>query len=74
MSSAYTFIGLSLSIGRVAETGDFKGSVTGVTIGTVTQTEKIWRFLQAIGTFAFAYSHPIVLFEIQVIITFSVIC
>ncbi|RWR90243.1 amino acid permease 3 [Cinnamomum micranthum f. kanehirae] len=65
MSFTYSSIGLALGIARVAETGSFKGSLTGVSIGTVTQTQKIWRSFQAFGDIAFAYSYSIILIEIQ---------
>lgn len=45
--------------------GGFKGSATGVSIGSVTEMQKIWRSLQAFGDIAFAYSYSIILIEIQ---------
>ncbi|KAF8377064.1 hypothetical protein HHK36_030437 [Tetracentron sinense] len=65
MSFTYSTIGLSLGIAKVAETGNFMGSFTGISIGTVTQTQKIWRSFQALGDIAFAYSYSIILIEIQ---------
>ncbi|XP_061346803.1 amino acid permease 4-like [Gastrolobium bilobum] len=66
MSFTYSFIGLALGIAKVAETGTFKGSLTGISIGgTVSQTQKIWRTSQALGDIAFAYSYAVVLIEIQ---------
>ncbi|KAF7849720.1 hypothetical protein BT93_L0355 [Corymbia citriodora subsp. variegata] len=62
MSFTYATIGLALSIARVAENGKFKGSFTGISIDTVTQTQKVWRIFQALGNIAFAYSYSI---EIQ---------
>jgi len=56
----------------VVENKTFKGSMLGISIGTVTQagtvtaTQKIWRSLQALGAMAFAYSFSIILIEIQV--------
>lgn len=44
----------------------FGGSLTGISIGTVTEAQKIWRSLQAFGDIAFAYSYSIILIEIQV--------
>lgn len=50
----------------------FKGSLTGISIGTVThagtvtETQKLWRGMQALGAIAFAYSYSIILIEIQV--------
>lgn len=48
-----------------------KGSLTGISIGTVTNaglvtpTQKLWRSLQALGAIAFAYSFSVILIEIQ---------
>ncbi|KAK7318414.1 hypothetical protein RJT34_03114 [Clitoria ternatea] len=65
MSFTYSIIGLALGISKVAETGTFLGSLTGISIGPVTQTQKIWRTSQALGDIAFAYSYAVVLIEIQ---------
>ncbi|XP_021900309.1 amino acid permease 3-like [Carica papaya] len=72
MSFTYSSVGLVLGIGKVVENGGFKGSLTGISIGTmtnsgsiVTPTEKLWRSLQALGAMAFAYSYSIILLEIQ---------
>ncbi|KAK6150798.1 hypothetical protein DH2020_015730 [Rehmannia glutinosa] len=65
MSFTYSSIGLGLGIAQVAATGTIKGSLTGISIGTVTQTQKIWRSFQALGDIAFAYSFSIILIEIQ---------
>ncbi|KAL3513694.1 hypothetical protein ACH5RR_026411 [Cinchona calisaya] len=65
MSFTYSTIGLGLGIGKVAETGKFKGSLTGISIGIVTETDKIWRSFQALGAIAFAYSYSLILIEIQ---------
>ncbi|XP_058090920.1 amino acid permease 4-like [Magnolia sinica] len=65
MSFTYSAIGLSLGVTQVAENGSFKGSLTGISIGEVTSTEKLWRSLQALGDIAFAYSYSIILIEIQ---------
>ncbi|KAF5192439.1 Amino acid permease [Thalictrum thalictroides] len=65
MSFTYSSIGLSLGVAKVAETEKFMGSFTGISIGTVTQTQKIWRSFQALGDIAFAYSYSIILIEIQ---------
>lgn len=65
MSFTYSTIGLGLGIGKVAETGKIRGSLTGISIGTVTQTDKIWRSFQALGAIAFAYSYSLILIEIQ---------
>ncbi|KAA0034894.1 amino acid permease 3-like [Cucumis melo var. makuwa] len=45
--------------------GKIGGSLTGISIGTVTQTQKVWRSFQALGDIAFAYSYSIILIEIQ---------
>ncbi|XP_075496109.1 amino acid permease 3-like [Primulina tabacum] len=65
MSFTYSTIGLGLGIGKVAENGKIRGSLTGVSIGTVTETQKIWRSFQAFGAIAFAYSYSLILIEIQ---------
>ncbi|XVF14790.1 hypothetical protein REPUB_Repub09cG0092000 [Reevesia pubescens] len=65
MSFSYSGIGLGLGIAKVAATGTFRGSLTGISIGTVTQAQKIWRSFQAFGDIAFAYSFSIILIEIQ---------
>lgn len=66
MSFTYSIVGLGLGIAKVAETGEFRGSLTGISIGVgVTQTQKIWRSFQALGAIAFAYSYSIILIEIQ---------
>ncbi|KAK7264188.1 hypothetical protein RJT34_31793 [Clitoria ternatea] len=71
MSFTYSSVGLSLGVAKVAENKTFKGSLTGISIGTLTQagavtsTQKIWRSLQALGAMAFAYSFSIILIEIQ---------
>ncbi|KAM7258245.1 hypothetical protein ACFE04_013986 [Oxalis oulophora] len=72
MSFTYSTVGLGLGIGKVAGNGILKGSLTGISIGTitpagtVTSTEKLWRSLQALGAIAFAYSFSMILIEIQV--------
>lgn len=48
------------------ENGKIKGSLTGVRIGVVTETQKVWRSFQALGAIAFAYSYSLILIEIQV--------
>ncbi|KAL6525049.1 Amino acid permease 3 [Orobanche minor] len=65
MSFTYSTIGLGLGIAKVAETGEFRGSLTGISIGTVTEMQKIWRSFQALGAIAFAYSYSLILIEIQ---------
>ncbi|XP_038698896.1 amino acid permease 3 [Tripterygium wilfordii] len=65
MSFTYSSIGLGLGIAQTAENGTIKGSLTGISIGTVTQTQKIWKSFQALGDIAFAYSYSMILIEIQ---------
>ncbi|XP_059630310.1 amino acid permease 3-like [Cornus florida] len=65
MSCTYSAIGLSLGIAKLAENGKFKGSLSGVSIGTVTRPQKVWRSFQALGNIAFAYSYSLILIEIQ---------
>ncbi|KHG27248.1 Amino acid permease 3 -like protein [Gossypium arboreum] len=65
MSFTYSTIGLGLGIAKVAENGKIRGSLTGISVGTVTQTQKIWRSFQALGDMAFAYSYSLILIEIQ---------
>ncbi|CAO2817421.1 unnamed protein product [Amaranthus hypochondriacus] len=65
MSFTYSTIGLGLGIAKVAINGKFRGSLTGISIGVVTQTDKIWRSFQALGDIAFAYSYSMILIEIQ---------
>ncbi|KAJ0973172.1 hypothetical protein J5N97_021131 [Dioscorea zingiberensis] len=65
MSFTYSSIGLTLGIVQVVSNRGFKGSLTGVSIGSVTEMQKIWRSLQAFGDIAFAYSYSIILIEIQ---------
>lgn len=65
MSFTYSSIGLGLGIAKVAENGKIKGSLTGVSIGVVTETQKVWRSFQALGAIAFAYSYSLILIEIQ---------
>ncbi|XP_027329979.1 amino acid permease 3-like [Abrus precatorius] len=65
MSFTYSTIGLGLGIGKVIENRRVKGSLTGISVGTVTQTQKVWRSFQALGNIAFAYSYSMILIEIQ---------
>ncbi|KAL7155843.1 hypothetical protein ABFS83_03G102700 [Erythranthe nasuta] len=71
MSFTYSSIGLGLGVAKVAENGKIRGSMTGISIGTVTgttrvtETQKIWRSFQALGAIAFAYSYSLILIEIQ---------
>ncbi|KAK1310351.1 Amino acid permease 2 [Acorus calamus] len=65
MSFTYSSIGLALGVAQTVANGGIKGSLTGISIGTVTETQKIWRSFQAFGDIAFAYSYSIILIEIQ---------
>ncbi|KAK8642873.1 hypothetical protein V6N13_012200 [Hibiscus sabdariffa] len=65
MSFTYSTIGFGLVIAKVAETGKIRGSLTGISVGTVTQSQKIWRSFQALGDIVFAYSYSLILIEIQ---------
>ncbi|XP_010912574.1 amino acid permease 3 [Elaeis guineensis] len=65
MSFTYSSIGLTLGIVQTIENKGFKGSLTGISIGAVTETQKVWHSLQALGDIAFAYSFSIILIEIQ---------
>lgn len=66
MSFGYSTIGLGLGISRVVENKEIKGTITGITIGTVTPTDKVWRTFQSLGNIAFAYAYSMILIEIQV--------
>ncbi|KAL8556427.1 hypothetical protein ACS0TY_004029 [Phlomoides rotata] len=71
MSFTYSTVGLLLGVAQVAENKSIKGSLTGISIGTMTEAgvvtahQKMWRSLQALGAIAFAYSFSIILIEIQ---------
>ncbi|KAA0043053.1 flavonoid 3'-monooxygenase-like [Cucumis melo var. makuwa] len=65
MSFTYSTIGLGLGVAQITANGKIGGSLTGIIIGTVTQTQKVWRSFQALGDIAFAYSYSIILIEIQ---------
>ncbi|KAG6710836.1 hypothetical protein I3842_05G022200 [Carya illinoinensis] len=66
MSFSYAFIGIGLSIARIADGKAGKTSISGVSAGVdVTISQKVWNSLQAIGNIAFAYSYSNVLIEIQ---------
>ncbi|KAG2243058.1 hypothetical protein Bca52824_095099 [Brassica carinata] len=65
MSFGYSTIGLGLGISKLVENKEIKGTLTGVTIGTVTPTGKMWRTFQALGNIAFAYAYSMIFVEIQ---------
>lgn len=43
-----------------------RGSLTGVSIGVMSESQKFWRCFQALGNIASAYSYATILIEIQV--------
>ncbi|EPS59884.1 hypothetical protein M569_14923, partial [Genlisea aurea] len=65
MSFTYSAIGLGLGIAKVAENRKVKGSLTGISAGSITEAQKMWRSFQALGAIAFAYSYSMILIEIQ---------
>ncbi|KAK7301415.1 hypothetical protein RJT34_12279 [Clitoria ternatea] len=65
MSFTYSTIGLGLGVGKVIENKRVRGSLTGISVASVTQTQKVWRSFQALGNIAFAYSYSMILIEIQ---------
>ncbi|XP_076955669.1 amino acid permease 6-like [Bidens hawaiensis] len=66
MSFMYSTIGIGLSIGKLAQNGIGKMSLTGIPIGNgLTGMEKMWRILSALGDIAFAFAFNFVLIEIQ---------
>ncbi|CAI8604795.1 unnamed protein product [Vicia faba] len=67
MSFGYSFIGIVLSIAKIAEKGHHvKTSLTGLVVGVeVTRTEKVWNTFQAIANIAFAYTFSNVIAEIE---------
>ncbi|CAN8320642.1 unnamed protein product [Cochlearia groenlandica] len=65
MSFGYSAIGLGLGLGRVIQNKEIRGTLTGVPLGTVTQTQKVLRTFQSLGNIAFAYAYSMILIEIQ---------
>ncbi|XP_076908495.1 putative amino acid permease 7 [Bidens hawaiensis] len=63
MSFTNSFIGIGLGLARIAEQGEIKGSVTG--ISTTNPTQKVWLVAQAIGDVAFSNSFSLIILEIQ---------
>lgn len=61
-SLIYSIAGVSLAIIKVAGSGTIAGTMTGI---SVSQSEKIWKMLQAVGNIAFAYSFSSSFLEIQ---------
>ncbi|XP_074288413.1 amino acid permease 6-like [Silene latifolia] len=65
-SFGYSFIGIGLSIAKVAGESHAKTTLTGVQIGVdVTKEQKIWNIFTALGNMAFAYAFSMVLIEVQ---------
>ena len=52
----------------LVEPGHSYGSLEGVSIGTVSESKKVWLVFQALGDVAFAYAFSMILIEIQVCI------
>ncbi|XP_056168507.1 amino acid permease 4-like isoform X2 [Syzygium oleosum] len=65
MFVTYSLIGLGLGIAQVAASGSFKGSLTVISVGDATETQKIWSCFQALGNIASAYSFSEILIETQ---------
>ncbi|KAK6120993.1 hypothetical protein DH2020_045263 [Rehmannia glutinosa] len=71
MSFTYSFIGLGLSVAKIAgqhkiEGGHVETSLTGIPIGNnMSSMDKMWNTFNALGNIAFAYSFSPVLIEIQ---------
>ncbi|MCO5602531.1 hypothetical protein L7F22_056664 [Adiantum nelumboides] len=65
MSFSYSLIGLGLSVARAVEGGHSFGTAGGVSIGEVSEAQKVWLVFQALGDIAFAYSFSMILIEVQ---------
>ncbi|KAK9677339.1 hypothetical protein RND81_11G137500 [Saponaria officinalis] len=66
MSFGYSFIGIGLSIAKVAGGSHARTTLTGVEVGIdVTRAQKVWNILTALGNMAFAYAFSMVLIEVQ---------
>lgn len=66
MSFIYSFIAIGLSIAKIASGDVGHTSITGVAVGVdVSQADKVWGVLLALGNIAFAYSYSMILIEIQ---------
>lgn len=63
MSFSYSFLGFSLSFGKVIENGTIKGGIGGVPVGSASQ--KVWLVSQGLGDIAYAFPYSIILLEIQ---------
>ncbi|KAH6778110.1 amino acid permease 3 [Perilla frutescens var. hirtella] len=67
MTFIYPTICLGLEIAKFAENGEITGSLIGVRVGIVTETQKIWTSFQAFGAIAFSYSCTLNLIDIQIL-------
>ncbi|CAI0449119.1 unnamed protein product [Linum tenue] len=66
MSITYSFIGLGLSVAKVAAGTQLnEGAEVTTTWPTVSEAQRLWKIFQAIGNIAFAYAYSTVLIEIQ---------
>ncbi|KAK9677340.1 hypothetical protein RND81_11G137600 [Saponaria officinalis] len=66
MSFGYSFIGIGLSIAKVAGGSHARTTLTGVEVGIdLTRPEKVWTILTALGNIAFAYGFSMLLIEVQ---------
>ncbi|CAI0449121.1 unnamed protein product [Linum tenue] len=65
MSITYSFIGLGLSVAKVAAAQLNEGAEVTTTWPTVSEAQRLWKIFQAIGNIAFAYAYSTVLIEIQ---------
>ncbi|XP_039170145.1 amino acid permease 3 [Eucalyptus grandis] len=64
MSLCYSSIEVFLGIAKIKATRKIRGSLTGISTSTVTPTQKLWGWLQALGVMAFAYEYFLVFPEI----------
>ncbi|KAG7941197.1 hypothetical protein I3843_16G027000 [Carya illinoinensis] len=66
LSCIYSTFLIALGIAKISETGEFRGSPTGISIGRVTLFEKISRTFLAVADIAFAFrAYANAIFEVQ---------
>ncbi|KAG2663366.1 hypothetical protein I3760_16G025600 [Carya illinoinensis] len=66
LSCVYSTFLIALGIAKISETGEFRGSPTGISIGRVTLFEKISRTFLAVADIAFAFrAYANAIFEVQ---------
>ncbi|XP_047316682.1 amino acid permease 4-like isoform X2 [Impatiens glandulifera] len=65
MSLTYSSIGVGLAISKVAANGTWKGSLTGPTLSSMSEIDRVWRVFQALGDVAFSFCYALILIEIQ---------